>query len=72
VGNQAAEHVFGEELDDGSGEIDRVLEDVRRLRGAIVDAWQQRGLTMDKAERRRLRDEIQATCDMLKTLTAND
>lgn len=50
-------------------EIDRILADLHELRDAIVDAWRDSPVTLLSEERRRLRDEIRETCDLLTSLT---
>lgn len=53
-------------------ELETILADMGRLRQLIVQAWQTRGLSLDREERHRLRDEIRSTCEMLTTLTASE
>ena len=51
-------------------EIDRILADLHELRSAIIDAWRDSPVTLLSEERRRLRDEIRETCDLLTSLTS--
>lgn len=50
-------------------EAERILRDLRRLREAIVVAWEERGVIMSRDERQELRQEIRDTCDLLTKLT---
>jgi len=49
-------------------EAERILRDLRRLREAIVIAWEERGVIMSRDEREELRQEIEETCDLLSQL----
>ena len=51
-------------------EIDRILADIHELRDAIVDAWRDSPVTLLSDERKRLREEIHATCELLTSLTS--
>jgi len=52
-----------------ASEAERILRDLRRLRDAIVAAWEERGVMLSRDERRELRQEIRETCDLLTQLT---
>ena len=49
-------------------EAERILRDLRRLREAIVVAWEERGVIMSRDECQDLRQEIEETCDLLSQL----
>jgi len=51
-------------------ELDLVLADLERLRMTIIEAWRDSAVLLVDHERKRLREEIRATCEMLITLTS--
>jgi len=67
-----SERAYGAEPMHEPKGIEEMLDDVRAFSRVVVQAWQQRGLALNRAERHRLRSEIQATCEMLSTLTATE
>jgi len=59
----------GQTAERATSEGERILGELRRLRDAIVIAWEERGVMLSRDERRELREEIQETCDLLTKLT---
>jgi hypothetical protein len=68
--NQQSSQPYGDELVDIRG-VQDLLTDIRVLRRTIVDAWQERAVTLTREEQRDLRDEIRSTCALLMDLTSS-
>ena len=63
----SAENVTSIDASEGK----RILTDLRSLRRQIIDAWQERGITLTREEQHELRDELRRTCELLTDLTAS-
>jgi hypothetical protein len=58
-------------VDIGVSEADRLLNNLRKLREELINAWFERGVMLTPDEQVRLRDEIRQTCALLSDLTAS-
>ena len=50
--------------------LEEALATIFQLRKRVVDAWQERAITLTREEQAQLKDEIEATAFLLNGLTA--